>query len=87
MTGEVVQLRKELSWRKVGDEIVVLDLRASVYFAVQGAGAAIWERLASGAREAELVEAVLEEFDVETDQAEADIASFLADLDTRGLLR
>jgi type IV secretory pathway TrbF-like protein len=82
-----LQLRKDLSWRAVGDEIVVLDLRTTSYFAVQGAAVTMWALLVDGTDEDGLVSAVLAEYDVDADQARADVAAFVSDLRTRDLLR
>ena len=41
-----IRLRKELSWRKVGTTIVILDLDASIYLSATGAAVVIWECLA-----------------------------------------
>ncbi len=81
------QLRKaELTWREVGDAIVILDLSDSSYLSVSGAGRVIWDRLDSGATLAELVAAVVEVFDVSEALAASDTSSFLDALEDRKLL-
>ena len=44
----------ELAWRKTGDEVVVLDLAASVFHALNASGALMWERLADWTTAGEL---------------------------------
>ncbi len=81
------QLRKaELTWRQVGDAIVILDLSDSSYLSVSGAGRVIWERLDGGATLAELVATVMEVFDVSEALAAADTSLFLESLEERKLL-
>ena len=81
------QLRKaELTWRKVGDAVVILDLSDSSYLSVSGAGRVIWDRLDGGATLAELVIAVMEVFDVSEALAASDTSSFLDSLEDRKLL-
>ena len=81
------QLRKtELTWREVGDAIVILDLSDSSYLSVSGAGRVIWDRLDGGATLAELVAAVMEIFDVSEELAASDTSSFLDSLESRKLL-
>ena len=84
---EIYRLRKtELTWREVGDAVVVLDLSDSTYLSVTGAGRTIWAGLEKGATLAQLVHAVLEVFDVDDDTAHADTTTFLKSLDARQLL-
>ncbi|HEV2814891.1 MAG TPA: PqqD family protein [Solirubrobacteraceae bacterium] len=75
-----------LEWRVVGDEVVALDLRSSVYLAVSAVGAHVWPLLAEGAEVDALVDAVVERFDVDAADARRDLDAFIASLDERGLL-
>ena len=85
--GRTVRLREgSVAWRRVVDDVVVLDTVSSRYHAVNASGTAVWERLAAGATVGELVEALTASFPSAAPRAAADIASFLAELDDRGLL-
>lgn len=87
MSGERVRLRADrLEWRTVGEEVVALDVAASIYLAVGPVGAALWPRLAEGADVDELVAVVLEGFAVDEETARRDIAAFLDQLRERDLL-
>lgn len=77
---------KALTWQAVGDDVIVLDLDGSMYLRINGSGSVLWEALADGASEAELTDMLLEEFDVTTEQASADVGAFVADLRSRGLI-
>ncbi len=82
-----MQLRsKDLTWHVVGDELVVLDLEGSVYLSINGSGRLLWERLAESSTVDDLIGCLVENFDVDGSTAEQDVASFLADLQSRGLL-
>lgn len=76
----------DLDWREIGDEIVVLDLRGAVYFAVQGSGAILWRRLAETASRDRLVEALVNTYGIDTARAGGDVDEFLTTLNERGLL-
>jgi len=78
--------RGGFSWRKVGDRVVVLELETSRYFSLNPSASAIWIALQDGATIEELVAGLLEVFEVTTEQATADVESFLAQLRARGLL-
>ena len=47
MTG-ALRPAADLSWRRVDDEIVILDLRTRAYYSLNEVGARIWELLADG---------------------------------------
>ena len=75
-----------LTWNVVGDDLIVLDLQGSVYLKVNGSGRLLWEGLAEGVGDEELVAALRQRYGIDIRQAEADVAAFLADLRARDLL-
>ena len=87
ITLAVHRLRKhDLTWREVGDAIVVLDLSDSSYLSVSGSGKTIWNALEKGATVDQLVDIVLEIYEVEPATARADTEKFLAGLLERKLI-
>jgi hypothetical protein len=87
MTDPVLTLREsELPWRQVEGDVVALDLAASRYLGVNATGALLWERLAAGTTEADLVAALAAAHPQAQDRAAADVAAFLGELRRRGLL-
>jgi hypothetical protein len=72
--------------REIGDEVVILDVRASRYLSVTGIGPRVLEMLATERSPEELTQAVLDEYDVEPAVARADVEAFLADLRAAGLV-
>lgn len=83
-----IRLREQgLEWRRVEDEIVVLDVPTSVYFAINDSGTVLWEALAEAPRTTdELVAVLLEEFEVEPDDAAVDVELFVSRLRKQGFL-
>ncbi len=75
-----------LSSRKVGDEVVVLDLDASRYLTISGSGVLLFELLREEHDHDELVAALLAAFQVDEDTARLDVDIFIADLSDAGLL-
>lgn len=75
-----------VDWREVDGQVVVLDRAGSVYLAVNAAGAALWPAIVEGATRSQLVQVLLDTFDVERDRAERDVDVFVASLGERGLL-
>jgi hypothetical protein len=85
--GETLRLRMDaLEWREIEGEVVALDLRTSVYLAVNRSGAVLWPALVEGATRRALAEELIEAYQLEPKVAEADVDAFLASLTKCGLL-
>lgn len=83
----VVTLRADaVDWREVEGQVVVLDRAGSVYLAVNDAGAALWPAIVEGATREQLVQILLDTFDVDRGRAERDVDVFVASLSERALL-
>jgi Coenzyme PQQ synthesis protein D (PqqD) len=83
----VVRARQEnLAWRGAGDEIVILDLAASSYHALNPSGALLWRRLADWATAGELTTLLASEFGLTPATAVADVTRFLDGCAGAGLL-
>ena len=72
--------------RLVGDETVLLDLASGIYFGLDGVGQKIWEAVTEGRSLREVVAVVVDEFEVDEKQAQADVIEFASELVKRGLL-
>ena len=87
MTEKTLRLRPEdLHRREVEGEVIILDIRASEYFAVDRSGAALWLAIAAGASERQLAELLVERFGLGEEAAAADARDFVAELERRGLV-
>lgn len=85
-SGKKLKPASSVTWRKVKDEAVILDLETSVYYSVNGSGAFIWESLARG-KERDKIEASFARFyDLSPERAAADVADFLKEISELGLL-
>lgn len=77
-----MEIKKEMVLRKIADENIlvpgadtVLDLNG--LFVLTETGAFIWSLLPNVKTECEIVEKMLEEYDVDRETAEKDVAEFL----------
>jgi hypothetical protein len=87
VTAETYRLRAvDLTWRVLDDEVVVLDLRTSSYFSVNGTGKVLWDLLVEGASEEQLVTALVDRFEISEDIARVDAGAFLSLCSDRRLL-
>lgn len=86
-----MKIHKEFVLRQVADTWVVLPLgQDTVSFngvlTLNNSGAKLWDLLEKGADEKTLVRALMDAFDVETQQAEEDVQSFLDVLEQAGCI-
>jgi hypothetical protein len=76
----------ELVWREIDDELVAIDVASSAYLSANPAGALLWQMLAAGTTRAELIDRLVEQFGISSEQASADVDAFLRSLEARRLL-
>ena len=76
----------DVEWRKLGGEVVILNLRTARYFTVNETGALLWPLLSDGAGADRLAEELVTTFGVERERADRDVGAFLAGLGERGLV-
>ena len=87
MTTRRFDLRDEgLNWREIDGEVVVLDVERSHYLNLNATGCVLWLMLAEGATKRQLVDKLIEEFDVNEPTARADVEAFLTSCRENGLL-
>ncbi len=68
----------QIAWREVGEEVVILDLRTSTYWTLNGSATLLWAALVEGATASGLAERLVDEFGVDSATAERDVDAFLA---------
>lgn len=72
--------------RQVAEEIVILDLASGNYYGLDAVGARIWSLLTAGKTPAEVLQTVVEEFDVAPEEFERDLLKLLHELKEKGLV-
>jgi hypothetical protein len=65
---------------RVADATVLLDRKRGTYFTLNEVGGRVWELLGSGRTVSEMVERLLEEYEVTREQLEADVTTTLRNL-------
>ena len=71
---------------ELGDEVVILSLTEGAYYGMDRVGARIWKLLAAPVTLADVLEALVQEFDVSEQVAWTDLERLMADLIARGLV-
>ena len=71
----------------LGGEVVLLNADTGTYFGLDAVGADIWHLVAEGASEDEILDRLLDDYDVEPERLRVDVSTFLARLADNGLVR
>jgi hypothetical protein len=77
---------ENITWRRVENELVLLNLDTSDYFTLNEIGGIIWERLGEGATIEDIQDKICQEYEVTAAQANKDITTLIAKLRKANLL-
>ena len=72
---------------RVEEELVMMDIEQGMYYALNGVGNDIWERLAEPLRVADLCTQLQQKYAVEPAVCEADVLALLGEMAEHGLLQ
>ncbi len=82
-----VTLCPDVLCQEVSGEMVLLELSGERYFGMNDVGTRIWQLLSESGSPRAVLDAMLEEFDVDRDQLAADLNAYLDELVEAGLAR
>jgi len=71
----------------LNSEVVVLNLKSTLYFGLDEVGACIWYSLRDPKRVSDICRIVMDRFEVKEEQCRADVLDFLGNLDKAGLIQ
>jgi hypothetical protein len=80
-------LDRDVVWRDLEGEVVILNLATATYFGLEGIGNEIWRFLAEHRSTEHLVETLCGTFDVTPEQLQRDLDTFIAELAGKGLIK
>lgn len=82
------RVRQDLAYRQVAEVMVIMDPQGGILHTLNEVGCFVWQRLEQQSDSVEgLVHAVTVEFEVDQQQARADLDSFLAEMTAKDLLQ
>lgn len=82
-----MKLRSDgLSWQEIDGELVILDLKSSVYLTTNKSGAFLAKVLTAERTPDELIDALVQEYGIDRERAVADAGAFVAVLTRKGLI-
>jgi hypothetical protein len=70
----------------LNDEVALLNMKSTLYFGLDEVGAYIWQALSEPRPAVELCKAVLDRFEIEEAQCQAEVLEFLTKLEQAGLI-
>jgi len=72
--------------RKLGDELVAVNLTTKFFYSLDSVGTFIWEHCDGQHSVAQIAEALVQEYDVGLEEADRDCEQFLQELVKEGIL-
>ena len=86
-----MKIKKELIKREIAGDVVLVPVGKTVYeanglFILNEVGAFLWDNLPLAENEDALLKAVLDQYEVTSDVAKADITAFLNNLRNMGII-
>lgn len=73
-------------YSEIGNEAVILDTDSGVYYGLNSVGVDIWQWLQQPKTEAQIIDQLLAEYDVEQERANADVQGILEHMLSVGLI-
>lgn len=84
---KVQLLERDIVWREIDAEIVILNLATGYYYGLEGAGNDIWRLLVEHGSTEQVVEAMATQFDVDADRLRRDVDALVNDLAAQSIVR
>ncbi|MCB1688443.1 MAG: PqqD family protein [Halioglobus sp.] len=84
--NQVITVSPKVISQEVAGETVILDLDSECYFGLDAVGSRVWHLIREGADLATIYHTLLDEYEVDGEQLQADLESLLADASQRGLI-
>jgi hypothetical protein len=81
-----LQPSSEIVSRQVGDEVILVNLQTSEIYALNRTAARLWELLSSGAERDAAAKQMAEEFEVDSNQLNAEIDALVGELHRTGIM-
>lgn len=86
-TAAPFQPHPDVVAQRLGEELVLVHLRTNRIYELNTTGARIWELFATGSSDAQLLQRLAEEFELDAERAEEEVRAFRARLSAEQLLR
>jgi hypothetical protein len=85
--NQSIALSPQVISQELSGETVILDLESECYFGLDTVGTRIWQLIQQGDSVLSIYNTLLDEYEVEAAQLQADLEALLTDACARGLIR
>jgi len=82
-----IEISKDVIWRELGGEVVMLDLASQHYFGLTGSGSEMWQLIAQHGSADSVIDCMLAKYDVDPANLRADFEKLVDELAAKGMLR
>ena len=82
-----IEISKDVIWRELGGEVVMLDLASQHYFGLTGSGSEMWQLIAQHGSADSVIDCMLAKYDVDPANLRADFEKLVDQLAAKGMLR
>lgn len=86
MHDDILVRGSGLVWSDLDGETVLLDAEAGTYYTLNEVAASAWDKIDGRRGLGEIVELLLEEYDVDRATLQTDLKGLVADLEDKGLV-
>lgn len=86
-TNKKVVHSKNIIWREVDNEAVILNIETNDYFTLDSTGAEIWKRFTSENSISAIISGISSEYGIEKERLTEDINDFIKELKEEGLVK
>ncbi|HOX22029.1 MAG TPA: PqqD family protein [Elusimicrobiales bacterium] len=76
----IIKISPDISWRQVGDEVVLLNTRTSSYYSLNPTGVRIWNLLAKGMPLEQIPAELASDYGITDAVAKKDVAELIKSL-------
>ena len=82
----IIEVSPDILCQEIDGETVILDLNSECYFGLDAVGTRIWQLIPQTTSFQQIVNALLEEYDIDEVKLEADVTELLLELSQSGLI-
>lgn len=80
------KLRKDVKWKRIGDESLLLIPKDGEFYKINGVGTIIFESLSDGKDVEDIAKLISSSFEVDAETASKDIAEFIDDMKDKKII-
>lgn len=86
MPSTAIEVNPDLSQREIEGELLLLTPNDDVLYTLNGSGRLVWERIGRGIGLEDVAAELASVYDIPVDTARADVAAFVSELESKGVL-